>query len=105
MPSTPLLFYVADILTRNVDDERGGPFLVHSQVSRESLVVLQLRFDAVRAAQRLLRDDVELVQDVLVRGIRLVVEQNQLVLNSFAGEDLARRLALAQTTTITTLSR
>ena len=105
MPSTPLLFYIAATPSRNVDDERGGPFLVHSEVSRESLVVLQLRFDAVCVAQRLLRDDVELVQDVLVRGIRLVVEQHQLVLNTLAGEDLARCLALAQTTTITTLSR
>ena len=103
-PSTALLFYIAVAPSRNVDHERGGPLLVHPEVPRESLVVLQLRLDAVRVAQRLLRDDVELVQDVLVRGVRLVVEQNELVADTLAGEDLARCLASVQTTTSTTLS-
>lgn len=90
-----------------MDDEgaRGGP--LDAEMTHETRVVLDGGLQTVRSAQRFLGHEVEFVENVVEAGLGRVVEQNQLVCDPLALENLASRLLVTDFShkkSLTTLS-
>lgn len=77
-----------------MDDEgaRRGP--LDAEMAHQTRVVFDGGLQAVRSAQRFLGHEVELVESVVEAGLGRVVEQNQLVCDPLALEDLASGLRI-----------
>ena len=73
----------------HVDNERCGGIPLHTEMTRQTDVVLDIRLQTVRFAQQFARHEEKLVENLVQTGLRRVVEQNQLVSNAIALENLA----------------